>query len=292
MPEKGGFFIAGRSTSFNTLSLIRTDIGGNSITSTIDGGNLQSKSALKVVETEKNEFLILGNKSFITVRLETDPLLNEIIQLGNEIVFDSISSDIDRVTDFALGSDGRIAILAEKLDEEGYSDYYLLISTSDFEVINSNSFGNIIKFQSDFSNKIVSTPDNGYIITGTTFSNSLNDTLNQEFTYIVKTNSMGEKLWDKLEGIGDGNWSNDIISSADGSIALIHEIQNSNTGGVDYFFKKLSSSGSTIWERKYGDNRSDFPTDLKATIDGGFILVGNSEGDIFVLKTNANGLLE
>src|SRR5690606_10926842 len=66
----------------------------------------------------------------------------------------------------------------------------------------------------------------------------------------------------------------------------------------DFYLLKTDLNGDTIWTKTYGGSQNEELTSLKKTSDGGFILCGysksfsNGSKDCYLVKTNANGVLE
>jgi hypothetical protein len=70
--------------------------------------------------------------------------------------------------------------------------------------------------------------------------------------------------------------------SSDGDITI-------NQGNWDYWIVKLSPLGSIEWQKTYGGSDQDRAYDVKQTLDGGFIVVGDSrsnDGDVSVNNGN------
>ncbi len=66
--------------------------------------------------------------------------------------------------------------------------------------------------------------------------------------------------------------------SFDGDVSLNH-------GSSDVWVVKLTNTGSSIWEKSYGGSGKDAGSKVRATTDGGYIVVGttaSSDGDIAV----------
>lgn len=128
---------------------------------------------------------------------------------------------------------------------------------------------------------------------------------------LLKMNSSGTVLWDKQYGSPNGDeYGASISPTADGGFILGSTTQpNSGTlannyGQRDYHIIKVDGNGNFIWERNYGGTADDSLQDVVETADGGFILVGKSLSndidvsnnlgfvDVWVLKTNMNGIIE
>ncbi len=192
----------------------------------------------------------------------------------------------------------------------------------DYWVVKINSLGQKVWDKTiggndgDYLYSIISTSDGGYILAGKSYSNISGDkTENSKGVgdyWLVKINSLGQKVWDKTFG---GNFEDDlksIISTSDGGYILAG-YSNSNISGdktensksiyYDYWVVKINSSGQKVWDKTIGGNDKDELNSIVATSDGGYILAGssssnisgdkseNSKGgfDYWVVKINSSG---
>lgn len=129
---------------------------------------------------------------------------------------------------------------------------------------------------------------------------------------LVVTSKTGHVLWQKLIGgsndeddaavdtLTDGNFVIGLgTRSTDGDIQV-------NKGHYDILLQKYTPTGSLVWSKTYGGSGSDLPVHIKATPDGGFIVLGkttsNASGDvgpgygnlfdIWVIKVDASGNIQ
>jgi hypothetical protein len=156
---------------------------------------------------------------------------------------------------------------------------------------------------------ISKTHDGGYILCGTSNSNDGNKSVSYGNTdmWIVKINSLGNIQWEKSYGGSLGDGANSIEQTADHGY-IIAGITSSNDGQItnnhgvaDYWVIKTDSTGNIAWQKTYGGNSYDRALSVKQTIDGGYIIAGNSassngditfnhgSGDYWVLKINSTG---
>jgi type IX secretion system substrate protein len=176
----------------------------------------------------------------------------------------------------------------------------------DFWIIKIDSLGNK-QWDKDFGGigqewlfSVYQTSDKGYILGGFSVSNISGDKTQNTWGgadyWIVKTDSLGIKQWDKdFGGIGD-----DAVHSAaqtsDGGFILgglsSSGISGDKTqpswGSHDYWIVKTDSFGNKLWDKDFGGNDMDYLFSLQVTADKGFILGGISESDISGDKTQPN----
>jgi len=143
------------------------------------------------------------------------------------------------------------------------------------------------------------TSDGGYIIAGAT----VNQISGVESAYIIKVDANGNLLWSKTIStlitnsyttFSDFQITNDggYILTGIGGYSSIYGIP----GGM--FIVKLNSSGDTLWTREFlqsSFNSFPFGSSVIQTIDGGYMLLGNSDyshnliGQSPLIKLNSSG---
>ncbi len=178
-----------------------------------------------------------------------------------------------------------------------------------------NSFGGI---RSDDMYVIIETTDGGYLLGGDSDSpiGGQKSQGSQGFNdyWIVKTDSAGNKLWDRRFGGNKKEEMFDVIQTADhgyliggSSLSTISGDQTQvSRGERDFWIVKTDQFGNKQWDKRYGSALDDVLRSMIATSDGGFILGGESlsgaggektepgmgQYDVWVVKTDANGNIE
>lgn len=76
------------------------------------------------------------------------------------------------------------------------------------------------------------------------------------------------------------------LSMADGGFAVLARIQGAggdvseaDHGGDDFWLVRFDATGAKLWDKRYGGPGNEVPTDMSATSDGGFLLVGTTDGE-------------
>jgi hypothetical protein len=182
-------------------------------------------------------------------------------------------------------------------------------------VVKIDSLGNI-QWQkciggtnSDGTFAIQQTSDGGYITCGDAFSNDGNISGNHgsEDGLVVKLTSTGSIQWQKCFGgtEGDGFWS--IQQTSDGGFIVGGWAESANGdvfghhGFDDAWVVKISVLGMIQWQKCLGGSEYDAIRKIKQTVDGGFIIIANTnsiDGDVignhgakdgWVIKLNGSG---
>lgn len=111
----------------------------------------------------------------------------------------------------------------------------------------------------DAGKKIIRINDYKYWIAGHT-----NSTGNGGFdAYLLKVDSLGNKLEDYTYGGSDWDFFNDMIMLSDSSLILVGETQSFGAGNKDGYIVKVDKNGDTLWTRTVGFAGDDW---LKSVI--------------------------
>ncbi len=147
---------------------------------------------------------------------------------------------------------------------------------------------------------VLQTADGGYLIGGASGSNvsstKSENSRGSEDYWIIKTDSLGNKQWDKAYG---GAYIDDLRclrQTNDGGYILggysdsqISGEKTENSYGLyDYWMVKIGSHGKVLWDKTIGGNSNDFFSSLIQTQDRGYILAGISSSGISGYKTEAS----
>jgi hypothetical protein len=144
----------------------------------------------------------------------------------------------------------------------------------------------------------------GYLVGGTSWSwancaRSASLTGNNDF-WVIKTDTLGNKLWEFDYGGLDQNEMHCAVNTSDGGI-LLGGISNSGVGGdktqpnwdtllstYDFWIVKINSSGVKLWDKRFGGTDEEMLYSMEQTSDNGFILGGISFSDSSGDKSQPN----
>lgn len=165
---------------------------------------------------------------------------------------------------------------------------------------------------SDVANIIQKTNDGGYIFAGSNSSNN-GDATEMKGIYdiwVVKINSVGSIQWQKSVGGESYDYPKEIKQTNDGGYIVIGSTESitgdftGNHGKSDVCVVKFDSTGIVQWKKTYGGSSYDDGYDILQTIDGGYIIAGNTtsndgdlignhdSGDIWLIKIDNTGNMQ
>jgi len=157
------------------------------------------------------------------------------------------------------------------------------------------------------------TSDGGYILAGSSISNNGNVTGNHGLSdfWIVKTNAVGDILWQKSLGGSGSDQAKSVRQTSDGGYIVAGETQSNdgdvtgNHGNSDYWIVKLDATGNLQWQKTFGGSNDEIAQSIRQTTDGGYIVAGwssSNNGDIasgnhgardyWILKLDTTGNLQ
>jgi hypothetical protein len=143
----------------------------------------------------------------------------------------------------------------------------------------------------DIAISVQQTSDGGYIVAGFTesFGAGGGD------IFLIKTDANGNIIWAKTYGGIYTDSATSVQQTSDGGYIVAGATWSFGAGNGDFFLIKTDANGNIIWAKTYGGTSYDLATSVQQTSDGGYIVAGFTEsfgaggGDIFLIKTDANG---
>ncbi|MBL0098580.1 MAG: hypothetical protein IPP46_20420 [Bacteroidetes bacterium] len=168
---------------------------------------------------------------------------------------------------------------------------------------------------SDFGNSVISLPDGGFILGGSTESTNGDlddDGLHYGSYWLKKLDALGNIEWSKRYGSGSCRL-NSLVRSPDGHLVMAgNVVTNPPVPSIaeaygtfhfeDFWIIKTDAAGNIIWKKVIGGNNRDYCQSVTCTNDGwiavaGFTnsndgyfsnLVGNYDNWVFKLKNVAH----
>jgi hypothetical protein len=186
------------------------------------------------------------------------------------------------------GVENDIGVSVQQTTDGGYiitgrTNYSFYNGTNDILLIKTDSFGNELwnkTFGGSEYNEgycVQQTTDGGYIITG----------LKDRDVWLIKTDNMGCEVWNRTFGGPRGEIGYCAQQTTDGGYII--------TGGKDIdisayesdiWLIKTDNMGCEVWNRTFGGKEFDFGYYVQQTTDGGYIITGVKDMDIYPISGN------
>jgi len=179
----------------------------------------------------------------------------------------------------------------------GFRDVFI-VGNADAWLVKTDSSGNELwnktfgEFHDDGAFSVIQTSDGGYALTGNTYSFSGG---NNTDVWLIKTDSSGNKVWNKTFGGPKDDFGYFVIQTSDGGYALAGITNSSGAGFEDVWLIKTDASGNVIWNKTYGGTLNDEAYFVMQTKDEGYALAGATYAlnaglwDAWLIKTDFSG---
>jgi len=130
----------------------------------------------------------------------------------------------------------------------------------------------------------------GYILTGGTESYSAG---NWDL-WLMKTDNYGNEIWNKTYGGTGLDAGYSIQQTSDDGFIIVGSTNSQGAGNSDIWLLKTDNEGNKNWEKVYGGAEEDRGKTVYQTVDGGYILAGNTksfggDGETWLIKLDSNG---
>ena len=291
LASDGGYIISGLTNSFGAgmsdTWLIKTDTAAAEVWNKTFGSEFDDFGKY-IEQTTENDYLIAHNGKNNTglhgaSLLKTYPNGNEKLGRGFDGEGNNIANCIHTTSDSSYIMAGTTTSSGA-----GLSDVWLIKIDKNGNKLWSKTFGGAGDDSGEF---MWQTPDNGYIIVGSTnsFGAGEND------VWLIKTDENGIEEWNKTFGGVNNENGKSIDLTVDGGFIIAGFTESGGAGNQDFLLLKTNSKGNEEWSKTFGGAENDFANCVRQTSDGGFVVVGSTQSfgsgkyDVWLIKTDEIG---
>ncbi len=179
------------------------------------------------------------------------------MDVGRDIEYTADGGFIIAGTTGSFGS-GNTAIYLLKVDSNGIFQW-------------SKAIGGI---GVEWGYSVKQTFDKGYAVAG--YTNSAGN--GGYDIYLVKTDSVGNTLWEKTYGGSNWDFGYCIQQTPDSGFVLCGETYSFGNGNADAFIVKTTKNGDTLWTRAIGSDSTDVAYSIIVYNDSTYCFTGKTNG--------------
>ena len=287
----GGYIFAGQTGSygyfFGISWLVRLDENGNEIWNRTYEPN-QESVAYSVKQTIDDGFILAGRiwvtlYDYVCWIIKTDEDGNEEWNRTYGEEGENSGQSIVQTTD-----GGYIIAGSTTSFGAGFEDYWLIKLDQNGEEEWNQTYGGS---WSDKANSVQQTTDGGFIIAGS----SSPQFLPFYNFWLVKTDPMGNEEWSSYFGGSFQDEAFSVQQTADGGYIVAGYTTPEGSNYDDFWLVKTDAFGNEEWNQTYGRDYDDQAYSVQQTIDGGYIIAGEScpqgymGSDYLLVKTDNSG---
>lgn len=115
--------------------------------------------------------------------------------------------------------------------------------------------------------------------------------------WLIKTDASGNEQWNRTFGGSNGELALSVQKASNGGYIFAGFTKSYGAGGKDVWVVKTDATGNHQWNKTFGGAKSDEAYSVEQTLDGGYILAGQSnwqgsDGDAWLIKIREASALE
>ncbi len=143
---------------------------------------------------------------------------------------------------------------------------------------------------------IIRTADGGFVLMGQTNSSDLSASFGGTDLLLLKINTNGTIIWEKIIGGAGEDIANGLVVRSDGGFCIVGSTNSDFENNTKMPFSKgwilrLDNAANIIWNKSVGGSNTDILTKIVTAPDGMLLAIGNSQSASDDITTN-NGLAD
>ncbi len=286
----GGFIVGAFSTSTNNDVAINHGMRDFWVVKLSSSGSIEWSSSLggssddileSIIQTSDGNYIAVGfTNSDELSSGKADAWVVKLDALGVPIWNIALGdSENDIAFSVVETSDFGFALIGYTTTASNKRDAWLVKINQEGEFEWEKTYGGV---ENDELLTIQQTSDNGFILGGYSRSEIAGNQQNgSSDAWIIKTNSVGDVLWQKTYGDVELDGLSDLIEIPDeafvfiGSSRMPDGFSGETNGSSDILVLKTDLSGNLIWQRSLGDIGDDYGMSVTITPNSDVVVAGS-----------------
>ena len=143
-------------------------------------------------------------------------------------------------------------------------------------LVGTDPFGGILWEQqyggisTDAVGRLLPVSTGGFLMCGTTYSKGAG----KSDLWMLRLDSNGGLLWDKVFGGTSYEGCNDVLEEADGGFLAVGYTQSKGAGSSDMWLVRVDKNGTPLWDKTYGGASQDAGETILSVPGGGYMVAG------------------
>jgi TolB-like protein len=274
----------------NYVYLVRTDKNGDTLWTKLFNVDADERG-VSVKQTSDGGFILSG-EVWDSINFANDIYLIKTDANGNHLWSKAYGGAFQDGPGYVCQTSDGGYIIGGTADFSGSnnSDFYLIKTDASGNTLWSKTYDD--GYNIDECLSLIQTTDHGFIMAGVTYPGPGNGDM-----IVVKTDSSGNELWSKTYGGSHDDLARSIDQTQDGGYVIFGDSYSFNPNGFsDVYLVRIDSNGNLLWSNTYGGASDDYGWSGCETNDGGYIIIGWTNGlgisgvsDAYIIKTDVNG---
>ncbi len=286
-----GYILAGLTSSFGAGNqdfwLIRLDTNGDSIWTKTFGGNSYD-ACYSALQVSDGGFVLAGYTNSFGAG-DRDFWLVKSDENGDSLwsrTFGGSGSDVCQVVQQT--SDGGYFLAGYSSSFGSTGNFWLMKTDSNGDSLWSQVYGG---GEQELCFSAQQTSDNGFILAGFTYS--FGTGFRKNF-WLVKTDSLGNQLWNRAYGGSEEEWCYSVLQASDGGFIMAGYVRSHWPSDFDFLIIKTDANGDSLWSRVFGGSAIDECHSIQSAVGEGYVLAGyggsyGSHFDFWLLRVDTDG---
>lgn len=316
---KDGYIIVSPSVDFSKLDTFTYAQTFQLIIHTNKVGDVIKQNPIRIpnnaLDNNGRSLLQLNDSQFINSGIKFDLVKYKIDSIGSDVHLIKFNLALDTIltktisvglgneatVDILKSSDGNIMIYGQNCTQGipiKDCNYFLMKLDTNLNVLWSKTYTYDTMYWEN-PTAFVETADKGFLLFGYTNAFIFEPL---RYWYLVKTDSVGNKEWQKIYQKNKSQAGLGISVLNDGNSLLTGSVETIVTGGVKDFqgwLMKIDKQGNKVWETIYGSDRHDHFVEPIENSDSSIVVMGYqtserptiNDADAWLLKFDKKGKL-